>query len=201
MATLSLTLTKTSNVLVDKNCYEPVDLNVLEKLMNSDLLINNFKNPITRDMIGCEKKQLQKYKSLTNRETNRANVKYIRPKGMSFGRSNPNGAIGLFCMRRKIRHTLANVKKLTDIDIINAHPDMLLQICKSNGLVCDKLEFCGIWGCRLDDFMCPRYEWNKKYNLTGWSYKDVLPYFKKSEKQQDLNKSSEYHSFTGKWKI
>ena len=44
-------------------------------------------------------------------------------------------------------------------------------------------------------------EWNKKYNLTGCSYKDVIPYFKKSEKQQDLNKSSEYHSFTGKWKI
>merc|ERR1712146_40564 len=29
-------------------------------------------------------------------------------------------------------------------------------------LLCDLLGFCGIWGCRIDDFMCPRYEWNKK---------------------------------------
>ena len=87
-----------------------------------------------------KKKQLQKYKSLTNRETNKASVKYIRPKGMSFGRSNPSGAIGLFCMRKRIRHTFSNIKNLTDIDIINAHPDMLLQICKSNGLACDKLD-------------------------------------------------------------
>ncbi len=29
-------------------------------------------------------------------------------------------------------------------------------------ILCDMLGFCGIWGCRLDDFMCPRYEWNKK---------------------------------------
>ena len=29
-------------------------------------------------------------------------------------------------------------------------------------LLCDQIGFCGIWGCRIDDFMCPRYEWNKK---------------------------------------
>jgi len=29
-------------------------------------------------------------------------------------------------------------------------------------MLCDKLGFCGVWGCRIDDFMCPRYEWNKK---------------------------------------
>jgi len=140
MTNLSLTIIKNHNVLVDKTCYEPVDRVVLEKLMNSDLLINNFKNPITRDMIGCEKKQLQKYKSITDRETNKAKIKYTRPKGMSYGRSNPVGAIGFFCMRKKIRHTLSNVKNLIDVDIINAHPDMLLQICKENGLMCDKLE-------------------------------------------------------------
>ena len=29
-------------------------------------------------------------------------------------------------------------------------------------ILCDMIGFCGIWDCRLGDFMCPRYEWNKK---------------------------------------
>jgi len=29
-------------------------------------------------------------------------------------------------------------------------------------MLCDKIGYCGIWNCRIDDFMCPRYEWNKK---------------------------------------
>ena len=36
--------------------------------------------------------------------------------------------------------------------------------CKQNSarLLCDMTGFCGIWECRVDDFMCPRYEWNRK---------------------------------------
>ena len=29
-------------------------------------------------------------------------------------------------------------------------------------ILCDETGFCGIWNCRESDFMCPRYEWNKK---------------------------------------
>eukprot|EP01041_Mallomonas_annulata_P003080 gene3080-6039_t len=29
-------------------------------------------------------------------------------------------------------------------------------------LRCNILGFCGLWRCRLDDFMCPRYEYNKE---------------------------------------
>lgn len=37
--------------------------------------------------------------------------------------------------------------------------------CTQNSarLLCDILGLCGVWNCRVDDFMCPRYEWNKKY--------------------------------------
>lgn len=28
--------------------------------------------------------------------------------------------------------------------------------------LCSLLGYCGVWNCRIDDFMCPRYEWNKK---------------------------------------
>lgn len=36
--------------------------------------------------------------------------------------------------------------------------------CDNNSgrLLCSMLGYCGVWGCDLSDFMCPRYEWNKK---------------------------------------
>jgi hypothetical protein len=39
--------------------------------------------------------------------------------------------------------------------------------CRHNSarLQCDDLGFCGYWDCRIDDFMCPRYEYNKRYIL------------------------------------
>lgn len=39
--------------------------------------------------------------------------------------------------------------------------------CRHNSarLLCDLVGFCGVWDCRLDDFTCPRYEWNKKQIL------------------------------------
>ncbi len=37
--------------------------------------------------------------------------------------------------------------------------------CRHNTgrLQCDMLGFCGVWDCRIDDFMCPRYEYNKRH--------------------------------------
>ena len=39
--------------------------------------------------------------------------------------------------------------------------------CESNSarLLCNTVGYCGVWNCRIGDFMCPRYEWNKKYVL------------------------------------
>jgi hypothetical protein len=138
--TLTLTINKKQNVLDGITCYEPVEIEILDKLLKTDLLINNFKNPITRDLIGCEEKQLKRYKCLIDRETNLSKINYERVKGMSYGRSNPKGALGMFSMRKKMRHTLAKRVGLSDWDIVNAHPEFLLQICKANGLACDKLE-------------------------------------------------------------
>lgn len=37
--------------------------------------------------------------------------------------------------------------------------------CQENSanMLCNIIGFCGIWNCRVTDFMCPRYEWDKKY--------------------------------------
>lgn len=36
--------------------------------------------------------------------------------------------------------------------------------CRHNSarMMCDIIGYCGIWNCRIDDFMCPRYEFNKR---------------------------------------
>jgi hypothetical protein len=36
--------------------------------------------------------------------------------------------------------------------------------CRHNTgrMECDLLGFCGVWECKIDDFMCPRYEYNKR---------------------------------------
>lgn len=47
--------------------------------------------------------------------------------------------------------------------------------CNHNSakMLCDKLGFCGRWGCATNDFMCPRYEWNKKFiPLKGFGHCD-----------------------------
>ena len=129
----SLALTKDANALDGIVCYEFIDAATFDKIMKSDLLMlpqSDWNEP----------KLLGKYKALINRETNMAEVKYERCSGMSYGRSNPKRNLGMFVMRMEVRHTLATLAGLSDWDIENAHPHMLLQICKANALECTQLE-------------------------------------------------------------
>ena len=133
----NLTLTATESKLNNITLYEDVDTSVLDKLINSDLLKDSFHNPTASLLYSSEREQLQAYKKLI--KLGKAEVKYIRTNGMSFGRCNPVKALGLFCIRREIRHTLAKTK-YTDIDIENCHPAILLQICQKNNIECDNLQ-------------------------------------------------------------
>ena len=47
---------------------------------------------------------------------------------------------GLQCLSREVRAALSH-KFYFDVDIVNAQPTMLLQMCKSRGLICENLEF------------------------------------------------------------
>ena len=46
------------------------------------------------------------------------------------------------------------------------------DLCQQNTarLLCDLIGYCGIWNCRIGDFMCPRYEFNKKTILLKGKY-------------------------------
>ena len=125
MSSISLTLSPQSNVLDGIVLYEPIDAVILDKLIYSDLLRVEFNNKNAAILYDNEKQQLTKYKSMMI--DGRVPVKYTRPKNNPFGRSNPLSALGLYPIRREIRHTLA-CKRFYDYDIKNAHPCVILYL-------------------------------------------------------------------------
>lgn len=133
---LSLTLTRKTNILDGITLYEPIDLSILDKLINSSLLKETFNNPVCQKLYSNEKQQLIKYRSLV--ENGRAKVTYNRNPNYPYGRSNPDGGVGLFPIRREIRHTLAS-DYFEDVDIDNAHPTMQQQIMTANNINCENL--------------------------------------------------------------
>lgn len=136
MDTLKLNITPRKSSLDNLELKEPIDVNLLDKLLSSSLLKQSFNNPMSGIYFDNEKEQLIRYKNLI--KDGSAYVKYNQVKGMNFGRVNPKYALGLFSIRREIRHTLGR-DIYCDIDIENCHPVLLYQICK-NKMECKKLK-------------------------------------------------------------
>jgi len=130
--TQGLTLIPRKSVLPDIVCYEQPNIEILNALLRTDLLIDTFNNPMCKSMYKNEFEQLSKYKMIINQDK-KAVVRYKRTKGMSFGRVFPSMGLSLFSIRRQIRHTLAK-HKYVDIDIENCHYIIILQICKMNNI-------------------------------------------------------------------
>jgi P4 family phage/plasmid primase-like protien len=134
------------NILNGITLYESVDLQTLEKLINSDLLKQTFNNKICKVWYDNEKQQLEKYRDKMVED--KIKIQYNKSRNTTYGRSNPEGGIGLYNIRREIRHTLAS-ENYTDIDIDNAHPTLLLQ----------KLNQAGIKAPCLTAYVNNRQEW------------------------------------------
>ena len=73
------------------------------------------------------------------------------------------------CMQSDVMHEMAmDASGCNCLELSTSQNDTSYRVegdwCLHNSarLLCDLLGFCGRWGCRIDDFMCPRYEWNKK---------------------------------------
>lgn len=137
---LNLTIQSKKTILNDITLYEKIDVSILDKLINSTLLKEVFNNPFSTVSHKNEREQLIKYKELYDETNKGCKVIYNRVKGMNFGRVNPQRALGLYSIRREIRHTLAK-NNYIDIDIENCHPQLLYQICKSNLIKCDNLKY------------------------------------------------------------
>ena len=129
---LETRLSKLDNITLN----EPIDISILNKLINSDLL-QIINNPMNQKYYDNEKEQLIKYNDIINNGF--ANVNYQRTKKIIFGRVLPIKALSLFCFRKAIRHTLC-INTFEDIDVVAAHHELLLQICEFNNITCKYLK-------------------------------------------------------------
>lgn len=136
---LEIKISKKESVLQNIELYEPVCLTVLELLLNSTIL--QKQQTINGEFREDERLLLGKYKRLIKKDEDGGDVaciKYTRKKWC--GRVSADKGVGLVMMRGVVRHTLANAVGFRDIDIKNAHPEFIVQICKAKGLSIKILE-------------------------------------------------------------
>ena len=153
-----LTLQPRKNELDGITLREPVNLQNLDKCINSDLLLENCRNPLAH--FSNEKTQLLKYRDII--KSGFATVTYNRVNGCEFGRSNPDQSLGLFPIRCEVRHTICD--GMTDIDIANCHPEILRQLLAG---VCD----CEILNQYCDDREPYLTEVMQTYAVERWAAK------------------------------
>ena len=125
-------------ILNNIELYEPIDYDKLNLLLQSNLL-----KQYTGDdgkIYDSEKTHLEKYRKNYVKRIKAVKVKYTRGELMEYGRVNPEFSLGLHCLKKATRHTLV-ANNLVDIDIVNAHPIILLNICRQYDYPCEKLQY------------------------------------------------------------
>lgn len=126
---IQITITKQKNKLQGIVLDETIKKYTLCQLLNTDLIINNDEYN--------EEKHIKELKKEIKDDVK--TVKY-ETKGTVWGRVYPVDNLSLSTIRRQLRHTVAYYTH-KDIDIENAHPNILEQICISNNIKCDKLSY------------------------------------------------------------
>ncbi len=143
---IELTLSPKKNSLDGLVTYDKVSKDTLEKIIESDLIVNTE--------TWNETKQLNKYLyKLCRSSTSLVPVKNIRNKNMSYGRVAPEHLLGLSNIRREIRHTICIGKSYSkdegkmvikpmyyDIDVANCHFIILSQVCNQNKIKCKEVD-------------------------------------------------------------
>jgi len=137
---ISLTLEKRISVLDKLVLSEEVDINCLDALIKSQLLqdkfdLTNYSQKVASQLYSNEKQQLEEYKKKYDKKSNVFKVQYKKPKH-GYGRVFPIKSLGLTCLSKKIRNTLIK-KNYCDLDLSNAQPAIVYNICKSNNIQCE----------------------------------------------------------------
>jgi len=127
-------ITPTSTTIANITTKEKVDVQMLNKLISSDLLRDTFSNKYQSKIYKNELKQLLDYKKMIN---NDGYIYIHMKKNNQYGRSHTK--ISLLQIRREIRQTIAK-DIYSDVDIENCHVVILQQICKKNKIKTPQLD-------------------------------------------------------------
>ncbi len=139
---INLVLKKNKSCLDKFETIEIVSKEILDKLIESKLLLNTFRNEFTGDIFENEKVQLIKYRDnrVSGGEDGVYEIKVnYKKSGCGWGRVNPLKSLAFISIRRELRHTLAE-GRYVDIDISNCQVEILYQLCESNGIECKWLK-------------------------------------------------------------
>jgi hypothetical protein len=141
--TIPLTLAKTESLLDGITLLENIDVNCLNALINSNHLSEqfdetNYSQKLAAQLYSNEKQQLTSYLSKFDKKNNAIKVVYKKPRH-KYGRVFPDKSLGLTCLSKKIRNTLIKDTYI-DIDLSNAQPKIIYNICKSNNIDCPNIE-------------------------------------------------------------
>lgn len=145
---IPLMIESKKSIFDGKILLESINIEILDKLLNPinshllksyDMITSNdiYTNEYVKKTYSTEREQLYKYKN--NIKFNKGFVRYDKTMDMQdYGRVFPYQSLGLFSFRKQIRGALAK-NIYIDIDILNCHPTLLLQIAQSNELECKYL--------------------------------------------------------------
>lgn len=137
---INLTLEKRVCVLDKLVLSEEVDFNCLDALIKSELLqdkydLTNYSQKVASQLYSNEKQQLEEYKKKYDKKSNVFKVQYKKPRH-GYGRVFPDKSLGLTCLSKKVRNTLIK-GNYCDLDLSNAQPAIVYNICKSNNIPCE----------------------------------------------------------------
>lgn len=139
---ISLELSKKISSLDNITFLEIVDINGIDALINFDGLENefsdNYSQKYSSGIYSNVINQLNQYKKLYNKKIGAFKVTYNKPRH-KYGRVFPKKSLGLTSFSKKIRNTFLKDNYI-DIDISNAQPAIVYNICKSNEIECPFME-------------------------------------------------------------
>ena len=114
---------------------EQPNIEVLEKLLNSDLVQLSTNNNSNYD---SDRQQLEEYKNII--DTNGiAKIKYNKQRDLKIGRVYATRNLSAINLRKEIRGSLFK-NRYVDIDIVNSQPTIFYQISKILKINCPNLE-------------------------------------------------------------
>jgi len=137
---ISLTLQKQISTLDKVVFLEPININCLTALIESNLLIEkydntNYSQKMASQLYANEKKQLVAYSKLYDPKLNACKVEYIKPSRHKYGRVFPTKSLGLTSLSKQVRNTLIKDTHI-DLDLCNAQPAIVYNICIANNIPC-----------------------------------------------------------------